>query len=62
MPIQVITGKAKGRRLKMVPGADTRPIMDRIKENLFNILDNLMWVRGSHWLDLFAGTGCTGLI
>jgi 16S rRNA (guanine966-N2)-methyltransferase len=61
MPIRVITGKAKGRRLKMVPGADTRPIMDRIKENLFNILDNLMWVRGSRWLDLFAGTGSVGI-
>jgi 16S rRNA G966 N2-methylase RsmD len=36
--------------------------MDRIKENLFNILDNRMWVRGSRWMDLFAGAGCTGLI
>ncbi|HSH01440.1 MAG TPA: 16S rRNA (guanine(966)-N(2))-methyltransferase RsmD [Anaerolineae bacterium] len=57
--IRVISGKAKGRKLKMVPGDTTRPIMDRAKENLFNILQ---WdVAGSVWLDLFAGTGQVGI-
>ncbi len=59
MPIRVIAGKAKGRRLKPVPGETTRPIMDRVKENLFNILGSL--VQDTRWLDLFAGTGSVGI-
>lgn len=58
MPARVISGKAKGRRLKLVPGDTTRPIMDRVKESLFNILGD---VSGEHWLDLFAGTGQVGI-
>jgi 16S rRNA (guanine966-N2)-methyltransferase len=59
MPIRVIAGTAKGRKLKMVPGASTRPVMDRVKEALFNILG--AGVRESSWLDLFAGTGSVGI-
>ncbi|MBN1313699.1 MAG: 16S rRNA (guanine(966)-N(2))-methyltransferase RsmD [Anaerolineae bacterium] len=59
MPIRVIAGKAKGRKLKTVPGDSTRPVMDRVKENLFNILG--ADVRGSRWLDLFGGTGSVGI-
>lgn len=58
MPARVISGKAKGRRLKLVPGDTTRPIMDRVKESLFNILGD---VGGERWLDLFAGTGQVGI-
>lgn len=57
--MRVISGKAKGRRLKAVPGETTRPIMDRVKENLFNLLGD--FVRGTRWLDLFAGTGQVGI-
>ena len=57
--MRVISGKAKGRRLKRVPGDSTRPIMDRVKENLFNILGD--FIPGSRWLDLFAGTGQVGI-
>ena len=57
--MRVISGKAKGRKLKKVPGDTTRPIMDRVKENLFNILGD--WVIGTRWLDLFAGTGQVGI-
>jgi 16S rRNA (guanine966-N2)-methyltransferase len=57
--MRVISGKAKGRKLKAVPGDTTRPIMDRVKENLFNILGD--WVIGTRWLDLFAGTGQVGI-
>ncbi len=56
--MRVISGKAKGRKLKRVPGDSTRPIMDRVKENLFNILGD---VSGERWLDLFAGTGQVGI-
>jgi 16S rRNA (guanine(966)-N(2))-methyltransferase RsmD len=57
--MRVISGKAKGRKLKTVPGDSTRPIMDRVKENLFNILGD--FVPESRWLDLFAGTGGVGI-
>src|SRR5688500_14073828 len=59
MSIRVISGRAKGRKLKVVPGETTRPIMDRIKENLFNLLGHD--VVGTRWLDLFAGTGQVGI-
>lgn len=58
MAPRVISGKAKGRRLKLVPGDSTRPIMDRVKESLFNILGD---IQGTRWLDLFAGTGQVGI-
>jgi 16S rRNA (guanine(966)-N(2))-methyltransferase RsmD len=57
--LRIISGKARGRRLRPVPGDTTRPITDRTKESLFNILG--ADVEGSHWLDLFAGTGSVGL-
>jgi 16S rRNA (guanine966-N2)-methyltransferase len=59
VPIRVISGVAKGRKLKMVPGDSTRPIMDRVKEALFNILGT--GVVGCTFLDLFAGTGSVGI-
>ena len=57
--IRVIAGTAKGRKLKMVPGNDTRPIGDRVKESLFNILGQD--ILESSFLDLFAGTGSVGI-
>lgn len=59
MPIRVIAGTAKGRKLKLVPGDSTRPIMDRVKEALFNILGP--GIQGATFLDLFAGTGSVGI-
>ncbi|HUN23616.1 MAG TPA: 16S rRNA (guanine(966)-N(2))-methyltransferase RsmD [Anaerolineales bacterium] len=57
--LRVIAGKAKGRRLKQVPGDSTRPIMDRVKEALFSIVQNEL--AESVWLDLFGGTGSVGI-
>jgi 16S rRNA (guanine(966)-N(2))-methyltransferase RsmD len=57
--LRVIAGSAKGRRLKMVPGEGTRPIADRVKESLFNILGPD--VEDANVLDLFAGTGSVGI-
>jgi 16S rRNA (guanine966-N2)-methyltransferase len=57
--LRIIAGKARGRKLRSVPGDSTRPITDRVKENLFNILG--ADVEGSSWLDLFAGTGSVGI-
>jgi len=59
MPIRVIAGKAKGKKLKMVPGSSTRPVTDRVKESFFNIIR--MDLPGSKFLDLFAGTGSIGI-
>ena len=57
--LRVISGSARGRRLKTVPGETTRPITDRVKESLFNILGTD--IQGSAILDLFAGTGAVGI-
>jgi 16S rRNA (guanine(966)-N(2))-methyltransferase RsmD len=59
MSLRVISGSAKGRKLKLVPGDATRPIMDRVKEALFNILGAS--VVETRWLDLFAGSGSVGI-
>lgn len=59
MPIRVIAGSAKGRKLKLVPGDSTRPIMDKVKEALFNIIGRNIY--GAVFLDLFAGTGSVGI-
>jgi 16S rRNA (guanine966-N2)-methyltransferase len=59
MPMRVISGSAKGRLLKRVPGEGTRPIMDRVKEALFNILGDNIY--GAKFLDLYAGTGSVGI-
>jgi 16S rRNA (guanine966-N2)-methyltransferase len=57
--LRVIAGSAKGRKLRMVPGGGTRPIGDRVKEALFNIVG--ADVSGARVLDLFAGTGSVGI-
>lgn len=57
--MRVIAGKAKGHRLKSVPGSGTRPITDRAKAALFSIIGND--VIGVRFLDLFAGTGQVGI-
>jgi 16S rRNA (guanine(966)-N(2))-methyltransferase RsmD len=59
MSLRVISGSAKGRRLKDVPGDTTRPVTDMVKESLFNILAGD--VLDSTWWDLFAGTGAIGI-
>jgi 16S rRNA (guanine966-N2)-methyltransferase len=56
---RIISGKAKGLRLKSVPGDITRPITDRVKESLFNILGKD--IIEATFLDLFGGTGSVGI-
>jgi len=57
--VRVIAGKAKGRKLRSVPGDITRPITDLVKESLFNILGGE--IVDALFLDLFAGTGSVGI-
>jgi 16S rRNA (guanine966-N2)-methyltransferase len=56
---RIIAGIARGVRLKSVPGDITRPITDRVKEALFNILG--ADIVDSTFLDLFGGTGSVGI-
>lgn len=59
MSTRVIAGSAKGKRLKLVPGDSTRPIMDKVKEALFSIIGQE--IVGTRFLDLFGGTGAVGI-
>ncbi len=57
--MRIITGLARGCKLKTPKGYDTRPTADRIKESVFNILSP--FIRERVVLDIFAGTGNLGL-
>ena len=57
--LRIIGGKARGRRIRSVPGETTRPITDKVREALFNIIGPD--IQGSAILDLFAGTGSVGI-
>lgn len=57
--MRVVSGSARGCRLQPVPGMNTRPTTDRVKENVFNLIQDS--VRGAKALDLFAGTGQLGI-
>ena len=57
--MRIIAGTARSLPLKTVEGLDTRPTTDRIKETLFNVMQND--VPGAYFLDLFAGSGQIGL-
>lgn len=57
--MRVITGSARGRRLKTPENYDIRPTTDNVKESLFNILQ--FDIEGRRVLDLFAGTGQLGI-
>lgn len=59
--LRVISGSAKGHRLKSLEGLSARPTADRVKESLFNILANDIDIRHATILDLFAGTGSLGI-
>jgi len=57
--LRIIAGTARGIRIQSVPGDTTRPITDRVKESLFNIIGPD--IVGSTFLDLFGGTGSVGI-
>jgi len=56
---RIIGGKARGIRLESVPGDATRPITDRVKEALFNIIS--AEIQDATFLDLFGGIGSVGI-
>src|SRR6266704_823366 len=57
--MRVVTGEAKGRKLKGPKAPGTRPIIGRVKQALFNILSYR--VEDARFLDLFAGSGSVGI-
>lgn len=57
--MRIISGKARGTKLYTLEGDTTRPTLDRVKEALFNIIQEE--VPGSVFLDLFSGSGAIGL-
>lgn len=57
--MRVITGLARGKRLKEPAGMDTRPTTDRVKEGLFSAIQ--FELEGRQVLDLFGGTGQLGI-
>ena len=57
--MRVITGSARGRRLKELEGMETRPTTGKVKESIFSILQ--FDIEGRRVLDLFAGTGQLGI-
>ena len=57
--VRVISGTAKGRPLKAVPGMGTRPTTDKVKEAVFSMIGP--YFDGGIVLDLFAGTGGLGI-
>ena len=57
--MRIIAGTARGRKIEAPEGKNTRPTLDRVRENLFNILQ--MNIRGSRVLDLFAGSGALSI-
>ena len=57
--MRVITGKARGRKLKDFEGRDIRPTTDMVKEAIFSIIQ--FDIEGSCVLDLFSGSGQLGI-
>lgn len=57
--MRVIGGEFRSRRLKSIPGPDTRPTPDRLRETLFDILGPR--IEGAVFLDAYAGTGAVGI-
>jgi 16S rRNA (guanine966-N2)-methyltransferase len=61
MKLRIISGIYKGRQI-IVPKSDLiRPTTDRVRETLFNILNNKLNIEGARVLDLYAGSGSLGL-
>ena len=57
--MRVIAGEFRSRVLQSVPGLDTRPTPDRLRETLFNVLAPR--IESTTFADLYAGTGAVGI-
>ncbi len=59
MGLRIISGRLKGKRIHTLPGTETRPTSDRLRESIFNILGTR--VKNALVLDLYAGSGALGI-
>ncbi len=57
--MRIISGKARGTKLYTLEGDNTRPTLDRVKESIFNIIQQE--IQETIFLDLFSGSGSIGL-
>lgn len=60
MRLRIISGKLKGRFILAPDFRGTRPTTDRVKETLFNILNNEFIIEEAQVLDIYAGSGSLG--
>ncbi len=61
MRMRIISGEFKGRLIKVPDSKLIRPTTDRVRETLFNLLNNRIDFQGIKVLDLYAGSGSLGL-
>ena len=59
MSLRIIGGTLRGRRISSIDGSSTRPTPDMVREAIFNVIGNE--IRGTSFLELFAGTGAVGI-
>lgn len=59
--MRIISGRFRGRQIQCPPGDHVRPTSDRVKENLFNLLQNHLSFQDTVIADLFCGSGAFGL-
>ena len=57
--MRIIRGSARGTKLYTLEGKNTRPTLDRVRESVFNIIQNE--IKESTFVDLFSGSGAVGL-
>jgi 16S rRNA (guanine966-N2)-methyltransferase len=61
MKMRIIAGEFKGRRINVPASKEIRPTTDRVRETLFNILNNKIDFHNRKILDLYSGSGSLGL-
>lgn len=60
--MRIIAGKNKGIKLNTLEGMNTRPTLDRVKESVFNMIENFLYIEDiENVLDLFSGSGALAL-
>jgi 16S rRNA (guanine966-N2)-methyltransferase len=61
MALRVIAGRARGRRLRVPSGGQTRPTSGLVRGALLNMVEQRGWLAGATVLDPFAGSGAVGI-
>lgn len=59
--MRIITGTLKGRKIHIPKTLNVRPTTDRTKEGIFSVIESRRFIRNTHILDLFAGSGNLGI-